>query len=503
MGSIDLQAFGHQPRPFGIHRWATPAELARYSSGSLEHDLILADDVRIAFDAPVDFDASTNNNVMFLASSGMGKTHSGILPNLVSHLACNYVVTDTKRELFRATARGFRDDGYEVQCLDTLELGRSACYNPLAYIRTTSDIPVVIHMLLDTANPGRDRTLETFWIQSSEMCAAALVGILYELETINGKLSARGGDREQMRYLTIPNLCRMLDLVKAPIEGGVSSGAGALEPIVQGLATGYIPPVREGERGIRFEPRPTCYGIQQFRAFMSGAERTVRSIVISLHSELSRFRGPEMERVLSHDDLRLDALDEGRRVLYLAMSDNDASHAFLGKLAFKQMLYLSLKKADDLPGGRLTRPVQFICDEFANLGRIDDFERAISIARSRNMGFMLCAQSLMQLDHVYGEEVRKLILENCHALVFMGSGMSMENATFVSELCGTTAIGSSETGIERTPTCVMEPTISPTDAGALPRRQCIVKIAGARPILARKYDVRAHPNAARFLELGE
>lgn len=499
MGAITLHPFEHQPQPFDIHRWATAEELARYSSGSLDHDLILAENARIAFDTSVDFDAATNNNVLFLASSGMGKTRSGILPNLVNHLACNYVITDTKGELSRATARGFAADGYEVQRLDTIDLAQSAHYNPLAYIRTTDDIPVVIHMLLDAISPGRDLTTERFWPQSAEMCAQGLTGLLYELETINGAL-APVAHCTQMRYLTIPNLCRLLDLVQAPTEGSQQHG-GPLDQIIQALTTGCIPALRPGEQDVRFTPRPTCYGIQQYRAFMSGAERTVRSIVISLHSDLTRLKTPEMERILSRDDLHLDALDEGRRVLYLVMSDNDASNSFLGNLAFKQLLYLTLKKADTLPGGRLARPVQFVCDEFANLGRIDDFERAISIVRSRNMGFILCVQSLMQLDHVYGEKVRKLILENCHALVFMGSGMSVENATFMSELCGTTAVGSKEVGLERTPAAVVEQTLDPTSASLLPRRHCIVKIAGEKPFLTRKYDALEHPNAARFLDL--
>ena len=79
MGAIALHPFEYEPQPFDIHRWATTEELARYSSGNLDHDLILAEDASIAFDTSVDFDVATNNNVLFLASSGMGKTRGGIL----------------------------------------------------------------------------------------------------------------------------------------------------------------------------------------------------------------------------------------------------------------------------------------------------------------------------------------------------------------------------------------------------------------------------------------
>lgn len=259
-------------------------------------------------------------------------------------------------------------------------------------------------------------------------------------------------------------------------------------------------PFCEGRKLI-FEPRPTCLGVHMYKAVMAGAERTVRSVVISMQADISRVCTPEIERILDRDELRLDEIDESPRVIYLIMNDNDAANNFLGNLAFKQFINLALKKADANPDGKLKRPVQLIADEFCNLGRLDSFERAISVMRSRDMGVTMCVQSIGQLDDVYGASVRETIMENCDSIVIMGTGSSLGTATFASELCGTTPIASRRAGEEGTVVSVDERVISPTEISRLPREQCIVKISGAKPFLTRKYDVAQHPNASRFLKL--
>ena len=49
-----------------------------------------------------------------------------------------------------------------------------------------------------------------------------------------------------------------------------------------------------------------------------------------------------------------------------------------------------------------------------------DFERSIATARSRGISFLMCAQSLSQLDGVYGESTALTILDNCDSLIYMG-----------------------------------------------------------------------------------
>lgn len=501
MSCVNMGEFRNDVAPYEVKRWASEEDMAAFSSGDPTGDLILAEGAGISFEGVDDFASRRNRNVMFLASSGAGKTYSGVLPTLVNHMPGSLVVTDTKGELYRATAQGFRDDGFEVMRLDTIDLSRSVCYNPLAYIREVDDIPVIAGMILGAISPNRDVTVDAFWPKTALMLLVAFIGILYELETINGCLApnAEQNGWRSPRYMTMRNVRRLIDLMRAHSEGEATSTV--LDHLVDQLSRGEMDdPFCEGRKLI-FEPRPTCLGVHMYKAVMAGAERTVRSVVISMQADISRVCTPEIERILDRDELRLDEIDESPRVIYLIMNDNDAANNFLGNLAFKQFINLALKKADANPDGKLKRPVQLIADEFCNLGRLDSFERAISVMRSRDMGVTMCVQSIGQLDDVYGASVRETIMENCDSIVIMGTGSSLGTATFASELCGTTPIASRRTGEEGTVVSVDERVISPTEISRLPREQCIVKISGAKPFLTRKYDVAQHPNASRFLKL--
>ena len=501
MSCVNMGEFRNDVAPYEVKRWASEEDMAAFSSGDPTGDLILAEGAGISFEGVDDFASRRNRNVMFLASSGAGKTYSGVLPTLVNHMPGSLVVTDTKGELYRATAQGFRDDGFEVMRLDTIDLSRSVCYNPLAYIREVDDIPVIAGMILGAISPNRDVTVDAFWPKTALMLLVAFIGILYELETINGCLApnAEQNGWRSPRYMTMRNVRRLIDLMRAHSEGEATSTV--LDHLVDQLSRGEMDdPFCEGRKLI-FEPRPTGLGVHMYKAVMAGAERTVRSVVISMQADISRVCTPEIERILDRDELRLDEIDESPRVIYLIMNDNDAANNFLGNLAFKQFINLALKKADANPDGKLKRPVQLIADEFCNLGRLDSFERAISVMRSRDMGVTMCVQSIGQLDDVYGASVRETIMENCDSIVIMGTGSSLGTATFASELCGTTPIASRRAGEEGTVVSVNEDVISPTEISRLPREQCIVKISGAKPFLTRKYDVAQHPNASRFLKL--
>ena len=74
----------------------------------------------------------------------------------------------------------------------------------------------------------------------------------------------------------------------------------------------------------------------------------------------------------------------------------------------------------DENGGRLKVPTYFILDEFANIGKIPDFDKKISTSRSRGISFSVILQNLDQLEAVY-EKSYETIMGNCDTHVFLGS----------------------------------------------------------------------------------
>ena len=70
-------------------------------------------------------------------------------------------------------------------------------------------------------------------------------------------------------------------------------------------------------------------------------------------------------------------------------------------------------------GGKLKTPVQFILDEFANIGKIPGFKTLIATIRSRLMGVIIILQAKSQLKDNY-KDAAETIEGNCDSAVFLG-----------------------------------------------------------------------------------
>ena len=65
------------------------------------------------------------------------------------------------------------------------------------------------------------------------------------------------------------------------------------------------------------------------------------------------------------------------------------------------------------PQGRKTNPILVLLDEFPLLGKMDVITNALTTLRSKKVTFCLMLQSIAQLDAVYGQDTRKIIVDNC------------------------------------------------------------------------------------------
>lgn len=148
-----IKMFGYetaQQTEYQTKKWATREEMQTLSSGDEQRDVILAKGATVAFyEDDKHWETSVSNNVFAFGGTGSGKTASFILPNLLNHHECCYVVTDTKGELLRRTGKGFEEDGYEVTVLDTVNPEQSAGYDPLRYVMDVEDIPTTVAAIME------------------------------------------------------------------------------------------------------------------------------------------------------------------------------------------------------------------------------------------------------------------------------------------------------------------------------------------------------------------
>lgn len=480
------------PGTKAVNGWATAEEIRPYGE-SAEADVILGKNASIAAHfKDRNFLYAVNNNVFCVGGSGSGKTRNFILSNLLNHSPQTYIITDTKGEISKFVIDGFMADGFEITTLDTINIAHSSHYDPLRYAESDEDILALSEQLFNGTRAGNQPTAsDPFWDDVAKLLLRALIGILRDLERLDGAL-ADNASSGNYKYLTMNNLLALTQLLCFS-ERSDGEGSSPLDYFVRFLASG-------GSELTRFPPLSNSYGIEQFQDFRIAAGPTLKSILITLNASFTKLRGKELQRLFADDETRFEELDRKKRVIILKMSDCDSSKSFLAQIALHQLIQQAFKTADKNRDGKLKMPIQFILDEFPNVGRIQDFPRVISTARSRNISFLLCAQSLTQLKSVYGFE-HQIILDNCDSFVYMGGGSSIETSEYISRLCGEAKIGTELCGIERTERPVYSSVITPSDLRLLPRDKCIVLINGCKPFLTTKYDAYRHPNAGRFLTI--
>lgn len=122
--------------------------------------------------------------------------------------------------------------------------------------------------------------------------------------------------------------------------------------------------------------------------FKVAAGKTLKSIIISCNVRMAPMRIEQVRELLKYDEMNLDEMgDPGQRTAVFAiMSDTDKTFSFLHAIMMWQSIDILCRRALEKYNGKLPTMVNFIFDEFANIGTIPDIEQTIAVTRSRNIG---------------------------------------------------------------------------------------------------------------------
>ena len=125
----------------------------------------------------------------------------------------------------------------------------------------------------------------------------------------------------------------------------------------------------------------------------------------------------------------MGAFLNGKTALFLSVSDSDRSQDALINLFYTQALQYLMAAADSRPDSRLPIPVRFILDDFSTNTVIPDFDKIISVIRSREIYVSLIIQSLSQLDSLYDHAKAQTIINNCDHCLYLG-GTDIQTAEY-------------------------------------------------------------------------
>jgi type IV secretion system protein VirD4 len=130
-------------------------------------------------------------------------------------------------------------------------------------------------------------------------------------------------------------------------------------------------------------------------------------------------------------------LGREKTVLFINVSDTDRAFDSIVNIFYTQALQVLCAEADSKADGRLAVPVRMILDDFAASARIPDFDKLMSVIRSREISVSIILQSLSQLDTLYDRAMSLTIINNCDNILYLG-GKDMETANFVANFAGKT-----------------------------------------------------------------
>ena len=156
----------------------------------------------------------------------------------------------------------------------------------------------------------------------------------------------------------------------------------------------------------------------------------------------------------------------------------------------------------DKNGGKVPVPAYFILDEFANIGRIPDFDKKISTSRSRKISFSVILQNLDQLEAVY-EKSYETIIGNCDTHVFLGSN-SQKTVEYFSKALGEKTITRDSVSISKdkdnhkqgkslSDQIMARALLTPDELRRMDNDECIIYEKGLKPIKAKKFYYFNHP----------
>lgn len=449
----------------GSAKWGEAKKLNKKYKQPNNYNKILTKNVSIGLNGKKH---RRNVNVLVIGGSGAGKTYSYCKPN-VMQCTTSYVILDPKGEIVRDTGYLLEKEGYEVKVLDLINMEKSHCYNPFVYLKNDNDVQKLVTNLFKSTTPKGSTTNDPFWDTAASMLLLALVFYLkYEAPD------------EEQNFVMVMELLRAGD-VKEDDDDYVSP----LDMLFNRLET------RNAEH----------IALKYYRAYHSGSAKTLKSIQVTLAARLEKFNLESMAQLTQTDELDLQSLGEKKVALFAIIPDNDTSFNFLVSILYTQLFQQLFYLADYKYGGSLPVHVHFVMDEFANVSLPDDFDKILSVMRSREVSVSIILQNLAQLKALF-EKQWESIVGNCDEFLYLG-GNEQSTHKYVSELLGKETIDTNTYGrsygshgsYSTNDQIAGRELLTSDEVRMLDNNYALLFIRGERPVKDFKFNLKEHFNS--------
>ncbi len=395
-------------------------------------------------------------HLLTMAPTRSGKGVGTIVPNLLT-LQRSIICIDPKGENARVTGRARSEHG-PVHCLDPFEVsGRpGARYNPLDLLSADSldlaeDAMTLADALVFEGSPVSD----AHWNEEAKALIAGLI-----LYTVCHDPAEHRTLMTVREYLTLaPDQWQQLIqlMQKSDAAGGLVARAA--------------------------------------NRFAGKSEREAAGVLSSAQRHTHFLDSPRIAATLSGSDFRFSDLKERPGSIFLCLPPDRLD-------TYSRWLRLLLSQAlNDMARSpaRPNRPVLFLLDEFAALGRLETVERAMGLMAGYGLQLWPILQDIHQLRALYGPRAGTFL---SNAGVIQAFGVNdFETADLLSKTFGDTTIAFETSGRSESSRGMFEATtttqstsahltsrrlMNPDEIMRMPPGEMILLMQGKNPLLVRK-----------------
>lgn len=435
----------------------------------------VADDDRFAEYLGLRDDCGLNRHILIYGATGSGKSRGFVKPFIQKIVQLkvsekkkqSMIIVDPKAELFEQYSKHLRDNGYTVKAFNLLDMENSDGWNCIG--ETEGDVDMVQSVAeIIIRNTSEEGQKADFWDKAEQNLLIALILYVQSMkDPITNKL--------------LPLHERSLGTIYKILS---TESAKTLDMKFQRL------PLDHPARG--------PYGI-----FKQAAHNLWGNVFIGLGSRMNVFQNKLVDKITKYHNIDLELPGKEPCAYFCIISAQDTAYEFLSSLFFS-MLFKKLSDYARKHGnerGRLPIEVNFIMDEFCNVGKLLDFKKTISVVRGYGINCQIVVQSIAQLSDRYPIKEWEEIVGNCDTQLVLGCN-DMMTSEYISKRCGNITIQLSSSMAPQTPLFSpitrevrgyrttksnnTRPLMYPEEILQMDNRECLLLIRGQKPLKGYK-----------------
>jgi type IV secretion system protein VirD4 len=379
------------PDTFGSSRWATEQDIEE--AGFFENEgLYIGECLKDGELTPIEYNG--DRHLMTVAPTRSGKGTSQIIPNLLSYRG-SVVVIDPKGENAMITAKARKDAGFEVHIVDPwgiveAEGIETSTINPLDWLDPMDNEITENSMILADALVMAENHNDSFW---NEEAKALLQGLLLHVASD----AAEDGYRHLGRVREI-----------------LVSGKDELTKVFTKMA--------ESDHHMIASTGNRC---------LQKEDKLLSNVLASAQAQTHFLDSEYLRENMKTSSFKFEDLKTKPMTIYLVLpADRLNTFSRWLRLLVQQAITVNARNIQTKP----VKPVLFILDEVAALGRLSMVEQAYGLMAGFGMQLWAIVQDVSQLERIYDKGWQSFVA-NAGMVNYFGSS-DQRTAEYFSALCG-------------------------------------------------------------------